>query len=432
MKRKYFLFFCFIFIFPMISFGKVTCNIDNYNAVIDLEKSEITLDETTNINVSSDSEYKVFYSVSNEDVINISKDGLITAHKIGSSKINIKIDFYDGDSIHTCNSEVPFKVLSSDTTLKSLNIEEFDISSEFKSDKYNYEIKLPYNYDKINIIAVANDETATISGDGRQYLNENNNEFEILVKSTDGKYSTYKITVLREEPNGDTTLKNLIVEGFVLSPTFSKDELEYNLNVSKDVDEIVIKAEPSYEYSKVEGIGIIKLATGENKIPIKVTSEDENELTYIININKSSGNAYLKTLEIKNIKLNEKFNENVFTYTAILTSNIDKLDILATGNDDDKIEIIGNEDLKYGKNNIIIKVTNKDNESTTYKIILNKITTEEEKEIEKNNKLLNFLLLIFVVSIIIMFIFIFIFLKKNYLLKKFKKTNILKKKKRNN
>ena len=85
--------------------------------------------------------------------------------------------------------------------------------------------------------------------------------------------------------------------------------------------------------------------------------------------------------------------------------------------DNDNIEIIGNENLKEGNNSIIIKVTGNDKMSTTYKLEVNKIVTEN---ILKNNKLVGVLLIIFVVSIIIMISCIVIFIKRNMSMRKIK------------
>lgn len=421
-----------LFCCPYLTLAKVTCAVNNYSAIVELSKNEIGLNEKASIKVSSDYEYNVEYDIDNNKIIRIDENGNIIPLEIGNTKINVIIEFNDEDVKTECTSTLDIKVLSNDSSLEILNIEELDISNVFKSDVYEYQIRLPYSYEKINIIAEANDTNATITGDGRRYINEGTNEYEIIVKATDGTTSTYKIKILREEASDDVTLKNLLIEGYVLSPQFNKETHEYTLNVDENVDEITINAEPNYEYANVLGIGKYKLATGENKFYIKVIAENNTEEKYTIIVNKSKGNGKLSNLIIEGYELQEEFKSDVFIYNLTIKSDVEKLNIQPEVLDDEQVEIIGNEDLKVGENNIIIRVSSEDKGATTYKLIVNKLTVEEQKEIEKNDILLKVLLVIFIVSILIMLTVIGIFLCKNC--KKNSKNNLnkmLKKQKKN-
>ena len=414
--KKYFKYVLFgiLFCYPYFALGKVTCAVDNYSALIDLEKSELGLNDTTNIKINSDNEYEVSYEIEDKNIIKIDNDGKITPLKVGNSKVTVLIKFKNEENKAECSSVLSINVMSNDSSLKTLNLEELDISNIFKSDIYDYEIRIPYNVEKINIIAEANDKNATITGDGRRYINEGDNEFEIIVKATDGSSSTYKIKILRKEANNDTTLKNLLVEGYVLTPEFKSDIYEYSLNVSEKVEEIVINAETTYELANILGTGKYKLATGENKFKIKVIAENNTEQEYTIIINKNNGNSKLENLIIDGYELNEEFKSDVYTYNLTINSDTDKLKIDAKSKENDQIEIIGNENLKTGENNIIIRVSNEDKGATTYKLIVNKLSEEEQKQIEKNDTLLKILLIIFIISIIIMAATIGIFIYKNY------------------
>ena len=421
--KKYFKYVLFgiLFCYPYFALGKVTCAVDNYSALIDLEKSELGLNDTTNIKINSDNEYEVSYEIEDKNIIKIDNDGKITPLKVGNSKVTVLIKFKNEVNKAECSSVLSINVMSNDSSLKALNLEELDISNIFKSDIYDYEIRIPYNVEKINIIAEANDKNATITGDGRRYINEGDNEFEIIVKATDGSSSTYKIKILRKEANNDTTLKNLLVEGYVLTPEFKSDIYEYSLNVSEKVEEIVINAETTYELANILGTGKYKLATGENKFKIKVIAENNTEQEYTIIINKNNGNSKLENLIIDGYELNEEFKSDVYTYNLTINSDTDKLKIDAKSKENDQIEIIGNENLKTGENNIIIRVSNEDKGATTYKLIVNKLSEEEQKQIEKNDTLLKILLIIFIISIIIMAVTIGIFIYKNYKRKNNKK-----------
>lgn len=411
---KYFL--CSVLVcLPYLVFGKVTCNNGDYNAVIDLDKENIGINETANITINSEYKYEVDYKVDNKNIVSINNNGQIIPLSKGSTKINVNIKFIEEDeTIKECSSIMNINVLSSDSSLKSLNLEEIDISSVFNKNSYEYEVTLPYNYEKINIIAEASDENATVTGDGRRYLNEGENEYEIIVKSTAGTTSTYKIKVIRKEASEDNTLKSLIVEGYEINPKFNKDIYEYTLSVPKEVEEININAIATYDLAKILGTGKYSLASGENNFYITVIAENNTEQKYTLTIHRNKGNGRLKNIEIEGYKLDKEFNSEEFTYNLTINSDVDKLNIKAE-TDNGQIEIIGNENLQVGENNIIIRVSGEDMGSTTYKLIVNKLSQEEQRRQEKNDLLLKILFIIFIISIIIMFTVIGIFLKRNYI-----------------
>lgn len=412
--------FCLSVFVPYNIFGKsLTCINGKYKAEINIEHDQIGIDNSTNISIKSDYEYEIEYINNTKNIIELTNTGKIKGIQEGEGLINAKINFKeDGEIIGNCDANISIAVVSNDSSLKSLKLEEIDISGLFSPDKYEYEFTIPYKFEKINIIAEANNEGAKITGDGRRYLNEGENNYEIVVTASDGSTTTYKITFMRMSANDDATLKNLIVEGYLLTPDFNKDIYEYTLNLDKDIDEIIINAEPTYPFAKVKGDGFKNLASGRNEYSVIVTSENGNEQEYKIIINKNNGNSKLKKLVIDGYNLDPKFNENTFIYNITVNNDIDKLEIDATSYDNEKIEIIGNENLKIGNNDIIIRVTGEDKTTTSYKIVVNKLSLDEEKEIEKNNILLNILFIIFIISIIIMIILIVIFIKRNYIKKR--------------
>lgn len=417
MKKYFFAFLCsFFLVYPnTILAKKVTCSNGEYNATVEIDKEKLGLSETAFISVTSDTKYDISYKVNNQNYIEIDDLGIIKALKEGTVTIETEVKFIEKSNVlGSCKVDFQLEIVSNDSTLKSLNLEELDISSIFKKDKYEYEIRLPYNFEKINIIAEANNSGAKITGDGRRYLNEGNNEYNIIVTATDGTTSTYKIIIIREAANDDITLKSLIVEGYVLTPIFEKNTYKYTLSVDKDVDEITINATPTYEFSKIKGTGKFILATGKSTYYITVTAENGNEAVYEIEIIKNNGSSALKNLKITDAQLDSEFKSDKYIYYAKVNSNIKTVDIKAEAEDNDQVEIIGDEKLKYGENEIIIRVTGEDKTSTTYKLIITRLSIEEEKEIEKNNMLLKILLIMFIIAIIIMATSIGIFIKKNY------------------
>lgn len=84
---------------------------------------------------------------------------------------------------------------SKDNNLKSLSVEGFEISPEFKKDTLEYSVNVPEGTKKVNIIAHENDRTATVTGDGEVEVGPGTNAFEIVVKAQNGEEKTYKLTV---------------------------------------------------------------------------------------------------------------------------------------------------------------------------------------------------------------------------------------------
>ena len=426
-----------LLLMPSISKASVTCSTDKHSAEAMINKDKIKIGETAQIIVKSEDDYQVEYKIAPKDFATITNNGLVKALKDGNIKVNLTINYLkENDEIDdTCKISITLEIMSSDSSLN----EEFDIGAIFRSDKLDYEVKLPYKFENINIIAEANSATAKVTGTGKRYLNEGENKYNIIVTASDGSSTTYNINIIRSEANDDSTLKSLVVEGYLLTPKFQKDVYSYSLDVSKDVEKITIKGEPTYEYAKIYGIGTFALATGKNTYYIKVEAENGTETKYEININKNLGSSYLTNLEIKDYDLKPQFSSETYIYNIDVKNNVNSLDINAVASDNDQVEIIGNDKLIDGENEILIRVTGNDKTTTTYKLIVNKMSKEKEVIIKKNNILTKILLIIFIVSIIIMVSCIFIFIKRNYKRKyvlnlklKKKKTTSKKSEKKNN
>lgn len=109
-----------------------------------------------------------------------------------------------------------------------------------------------------------------------------------------------------------------------------------------------------------------------------------------------SNDNYIKTLKIKGYKI--KFDKNIEEYSIKIENNIDKLNFDIELNDNDSYyTIIGNKNLKEGKNKILITVTALDGSTRTYTI-----NVEKEKNISKkeNNNSKNIIITLIILIII--------------------------------
>lgn len=80
--------------------------------------------------------------------------------------------------------------------------------------------------------------------------------------------------------SSDNTLKSLSIEGYDIG--FSKDKLEYNLELDQDVESINISAITNDKNATVKGAGEVNLTDGINNIKITVAAENGNEKVYTI------------------------------------------------------------------------------------------------------------------------------------------------------
>lgn len=84
-------------------------------------------------------------------------------------------------------------VLSSDSSLSSLGVENATLSPEFTSGNKEYSVSLEPDTTSINILATANHGGASISGAGTREVTDGDNRLEIIVTAENGTTSTYII-----------------------------------------------------------------------------------------------------------------------------------------------------------------------------------------------------------------------------------------------
>lgn len=181
-----------------------------------------------------------------------------------------------------------------------------------------------------------------------------------------------------------------IAEG-VISPEFSKTVKEYTINVPYEVTKLSIAATPEHSKGTVTINGNDELKVGENLIEIIVTAEDSSTDKYTIKAIRAKQELSLQTLSIYyvnengekvELKLDPQFSFDVYSYSVndILAHTIQSLSVEAKANvENAKVEIVGNDELKSGTNEITIKISVTDEarleEQKTYTI---KVQKEEE------------------------------------------------------
>ncbi len=88
----------------------------------------------------------------------------------------------------------------------------------------------------------------------------------------------------------DNDLKSLSVEGFELSPEFSKDVTEYTVTVPEDTKEVTINATENDSAASVTGTGTFEVTQGTNTFDIVVRAENGSEKTYKVTVDVVDAN----------------------------------------------------------------------------------------------------------------------------------------------
>jgi len=195
-----------------------------------------------------------------------------------------------------------------------------------------------------------------------------------------------------ETKSNDATLKSLVLSNGVIN--FSSDVLDYNVEVSNDVESIAISAEATDIKSQVSIPENLNLKLGINDFEIKVVAEDGTEKFYKLHINRLekvlSKNSNLKTLEIDGYKLSFTTDKYIYDLKDI---NKSSLNIKAIAEDENAtVEIYGNDSI--GKNDsIVIKVVAEDGTTSEYIIYANNI------ENSSSNVSFIVVLLLFIISL---------------------------------
>lgn len=101
-------------------------------------------------------------------------------------------------------------------------------------------------------------------------------------------------------------LKSLSIDGYDLTPEFSKNTLKYSLEVENEVEKITIKAGKADSKASINGTGEKLLTEGVNKFEIVVTAEKGNKKTYEIEVTRKELNPIFVKVEGEELTLVRK------------------------------------------------------------------------------------------------------------------------------
>lgn len=199
--------------------------------------------------------------------------------------------------------------------LSKLQINQEGLTPNFNKNKTSYAVTVGENVNDLKVTAVAEDSKSKVAISGNTGLKNGDNKVYITVTAQDGTKKVYTITVTKtgDANKSNSYLQNLIVENAILSPEFSKEVFEYDCGtVGKSVETLKILAFGENENVKIDITGNDKLSEGDNKIIVKVTSEDGTTTKeYVITVKKDSNIVEENNIEEINA-LQDTDNDNNF------------------------------------------------------------------------------------------------------------------------
>lgn len=139
-----------------------------------------------------------------------------------------------------------------------------------------------------------------------------------------------------EEKSSDVTLSSLSVSNsstnYILNPSFISGgtATSFSTVVPANIDKINIKATTTHTKTSVTGVGEKSLNVGDNSFSFTTTAEDGTVKTYTVNIKRLSDSAYLDSLSLSGISLNESFNRKTYNYTATVPYKVSNTTVNAS------------------------------------------------------------------------------------------------------
>lgn len=200
--------------------------------------------------------------------------------------------------------------------LSKLQINQEGLTPNFNKNKTSYAVTVGENVNDLKVTAVAEDSKSKVAISGNTGLKNGDNKVYITVTAQDGTKKVYTITVTKtgDANKSNSYLQNLIVENATLSPEFSKEIFEYDCGtVGKSVETLKILAFGENENVKIDITGNDKLSEGDNKIIVKVTSEDGTTTKeYVITVKKDSNIVEENNIEEINALQDTDNDDNFF------------------------------------------------------------------------------------------------------------------------
>lgn len=221
----------------------------------------------------------------------------------------------------------------------------------------SYEISVPYLLESMTLSANSIDG-ATITNVGNYVLNNKTTIITFKIVSNSGLVESdlYTITITKEDPSSDNSLKDLTINGQSITG-FDSTVYEYNIVVDVlKVSNINIGAIVNDASAKMSGdLGSKVIIAGPNSFTISVLAEDGSTQNYKINIDSFSFDNDLYSLEVLDYEITPEFVKDTLVYRVTVPYKTNFIEIFATAHA--KANIVGTGikvNLKVGVNSYTV------------------------------------------------------------------------------
>ena len=188
------------------------------------------------------------------------------------------------------------------SNLSKLEIEGKELDQKFAADLFEYTATVGNEVENIKLLVDSSNTDASITINGQEIvkgttgtyaLQTGDNKFIISVNNGTGSSNTYTLTVTREK-NANNFLKSIELSKGELSPKFSSDVNEYNVNVSNEIPAITFKPTAIEATSTIKvnstitgknGVDV-SLPVGQSDIMITVTAGNGKKKIYTIHVTR--------------------------------------------------------------------------------------------------------------------------------------------------
>lgn len=188
---------------------------------------------------------------------------------------------------------------SKNNNLSALEVEEFTLTPEFKTDILEYSVVVPENTKEVNIKANVQDKRASVNGIGTQAVNPGANKFSVVVRAQSGAEKTYVINVEVKDENPI----NVTVNG----KNYTVVKIKENLPAASLYTETTININgfeiPAYKNDNTNLV-LVGLKDEEGNISLYIYNKDKNEYQEYneIGVNKITIYPLTSNEEIKGYK----------------------------------------------------------------------------------------------------------------------------------
>jgi hypothetical protein len=233
---------------------------------------------------SDTTNYKVIVA---NDITDVTIEAVVnydsaTVSGTGYKPLNVGDNLFDiivtaEDDTTTKTYSIVVHRISNDATLSSMSINAGTLNPAFNSDTTNYKVIVGNNITDVTIEAVANHDSATVSGTGYKPLNVGDNMFDIVVTAEDD--TTTKIYIVMVTRKSNVGITDPDVSKITVYPNPTRDNITVILpeNISSAIFTLYDmqgKALLQQEINNQEMVSVSNLAAG--VYIYNVTTEKQN------------------------------------------------------------------------------------------------------------------------------------------------------------